>query len=635
MNCFCRVSWGMNGMSIRETWGGRLILQISGMAFLALVTSGRKSSLLGCAIAAIATGIFFLKRNITLGEMKRHLRVKYVIPGLFLCGMTGGCFFDRWTACDKVKPIADFLGAEPEILIAACAVMGILAATPIVAACLSFYVEMAARDYHAARQNGSDNNIRKVPMARALVILAMIYILGISAILRANINYIDDMGRIANGYKGWEDYSRFLSVSLSSFLHMDNYLTDISPLPQLLAVLILAVAGITLLYVFYNRTCFTGCELIALVPLGLNPYFLQCISYKFDSPYMALSVLGSVIPFLYKNKRSGIYVGASVIGMLIVCTTYQAASGIYPMFVILQAFKMWSGQESLKETGRFCLRSVIGWGAGLAFYNLIIMVPRDGGYASSHLAGIEHLISSTFGNLARYYQYVKEDFKTCWLALVFLLILGFMWTAVKSSRKNVLITMMMAAVCLALNGLVCFGVYPALEKQSMSPRAMYCVGVLITFLGIYVAEKKGNLLFKVSSFVLSWAFFVFSLTYGNALKIQKDYTDFRIQMVLEELNEMDVFQEEQPVIVQIAGTIGQSPILKNMPQNYSMLNRLVQVTFRQNWRWGTIEFYSYYGLKNVIHDSQIDLKTYDLPVLMEKMYYTIRARDNYVLVELK
>lgn len=38
-------------------------------------------------------GIFFLKRNITLGEMKRHLRAKYVIPAFFLCGMTSSCFF--------------------------------------------------------------------------------------------------------------------------------------------------------------------------------------------------------------------------------------------------------------------------------------------------------------------------------------------------------------------------------------------------------------------------------------------------------------------------------------------------------------------------------------------------------------
>ncbi len=474
-----------------------------------------------------------------------------------------------------------------------------------------------------------------MPARWAFVIIALIYVLGISSILRANINYIDDMGRIARGYKGWDDYSRFLSVSLSSFLHMDNYLTDISPLPQILAVLILAATGIILLICFYERIFFEGSELVALVPLGLNPYFLQCISYKFDSPYMALSIFGSVIPFLYRKKQAIVYMGASIIGMLIVCTTYQAVSGIYPMLVILFAFKMWSEHESFKKISNWCFQSAFGWGAGLLLYNTIIMVPKESGYASSHLAGIEHLLSTTFGNLAEYYNYIKEDFKTYWIVLIVILLIGFIWTAIKSSKEKSFISVAMAIVCLALEGLVCFGVYPALAKQTKSPRAMSCVGVLITIVGIYVVQRKGNLLFKMASFTLSWAFFVFSLTYGNALYIQKEYTEFRIQMVIEELNNMDVFLEEQPVVVQISGTIGQSPILKGMPQNYSMLNRLVPITFRQNWEWGVMEFYSYYGLKNVIKDTQIDLRTYDLPVLTERMYYTIRGRDNYILVELK
>lgn len=622
-------------MDKNETWGIKLILQISCMAFLALVTSGRKVSLFGCAIIAIASGIFLLKSHITARELKHLLSTKYGVMGFFLCGTIGCCFFGRWIVSDQMILIANFLGIDAIILILICAVCGVLAATPIVAACLSFYAEIAIKEYREVRQNEDKIKLKKVSAKRAFAIVTFVYILGISAILRANINYIDDMGRIAEGYKGWEDYSRFLSVSLSSFLHMGNYLTDISPLPQLLAVVILAASGILLLYVFYNRTHFDGYELIALVPLGLNPYFLQCISYKFDSPYMALSILGSVIPILYTKKRTIVYIGASIIGMIIVCTTYQAASGIYPMLVALQAFKMWNEQQSLKETGQFCLKSVIGWGTGLMLYNLIIMIPRDEGYASSHLASMGQLISSALNNLAKYYNYVKEDFKTYWLVLVFILVLGFIWTAVKRSKRNGLITIIMAVTYLALSGLVCFGVYPALEKQSMSPRAMYCVGVMITLIGIYVVERKGNLICKISSFVLSWAFFVFALTYGNALHIQKEYTDFRIQMAVEELNEMDVFLKEQPVVVQISGTIGQSPILKNMPQNYAMLNRLIQVTFRQNWYWGTIEFYTYYGLKNVINDSKIDLRTYDLPVIEEKMYYTIKGRDNYVLVELK
>jgi hypothetical protein len=72
-----------------------------------------------------------------------------------------------------------------------------------------------------------------------------------------------------------------------------------------------------------------------------------------------------------------------------------------------------------------------------------------------------------------------------------------------------------------------------------------------------------------------------------------------------------------------------------MPQNYQMLNRLVPITFRENWDWGEFGFFNYYGLKNVVLDEDIDLTTYDLPIIEEHMYHTIRGKDNYILIELK
>lgn len=39
--------------------------------------------------------------------------------------------------------------------------------------------------------------------------------------------------------------------------------------------------------------------LLASVTLGLNPFFLQNMSYKFDSPFMALALISPIIPFLF------------------------------------------------------------------------------------------------------------------------------------------------------------------------------------------------------------------------------------------------------------------------------------------------------------------------------------------------
>ena len=164
---------------------------------------------------------------------------------------------------------------------------------------------------------------------------------------------------------------------------------------------------------------------------------------------------------------------------------------------------------------------------------------------------------------------------------------------------------------------------------------MYGFGVLITLLGVCAVEGCGGTVFRAPSFLLSLAFFVFALTYGNALYSQKEYTDFRIRMVIEDMNDMEVFLSEEPVVVQVSGMIGYSPVIRNMPQNYSILNRLIPITFQGGWWWGQAGFYQYYDLKNVTRDPSVDLTAYDLPVLEEHMFHVIRGKDNYILIELK
>lgn len=74
---------------------------------------------------------------------------------------------------------------------------------------------------------------------------------------------------------------------------------------------------------------------------------------------------------------------------------------------------------------------------------------------------------------------------------------------------------------------------------------------------------------------------------------------------------------------------------RNMPQDYEMLNRLIPITFQGKQYWGTYEFYHYYNLTNIVKDDSIDLTTYDLPVLKDTMYHTIKGEGQYILVELK
>ena len=144
-------------------------------------------------------------------------------------------------------------------------------------------------------------------LIKPFLCIMIIFAIAIIAIIRADYYYVDDAKRAAEGVAGWVNFSRYITEFLAPILHADTYLTDISPLPQLLAVCIMAITGVIVLYIYKNEKKFSIWEVIAVIPLGLSPYFLECLTFKYDAPYMALSVLASVVPLLFRKKKKTTY----------------------------------------------------------------------------------------------------------------------------------------------------------------------------------------------------------------------------------------------------------------------------------------------------------------------------------------
>ena len=198
-----------------------------------------------------------------------------------------------------------------------------------------------------------------------------LYTLGIISIIRADFLYIDDLGRALAGYR-FDIFARYVSDFLAIFLHADTRITDISPLPQLIAALLIACASVLLVYIIsgdkINKTaCFLS------LPIGLSPYFLECFSYKFDAPYMALSILVSIVPFLFMCNLLWFLV-CSIISIWIMLTTYQASSGIYIVIVMMLCFKAWNEREKTDgEIIRFAAVSALSYCAAMIYFFFFVM----------------------------------------------------------------------------------------------------------------------------------------------------------------------------------------------------------------------------------------------------------------------
>lgn len=460
-----------------------------------------------------------------------------------------------------------------------------------------------------------------------------IYVLGIFSIIRANYKYIDDYGRVLHGYKGWDDFSRYTSVLLSPFIHADNYLTDISPIPQLMACVLLSAAGIIVIRAITNRenASINIWQIIAVVPMGLSPYFLECLSYKYDSVYMALSIFAAVIPIVLVDTNLWGFGILSCIGTLIMLTTYQASSGIFPMLVVMVSVIKWSQGEDIKKIIKESLSGAAGYLSGVVIYKFIIMKEVDE-YVSSAVAPFSEILSQ----FCNYYSQVVKDFKTWWLLLIAVIMLAFIYSFVSKSNVNKLAAFLVGCLTIGVLIVLAFGMYPILQKASYNPRAMYGFGVMVSFVAVGSVSRHEAYMARLVTVALSWTFLIFSVSYGNALAEQARYTEMRVTSVVNDIKDLDMMNDGETVTLQIAGSIGKSPVIRNVPQdNYTILERLVPETFAEGWKWSTYYFYNYFGMTNVIEDRLTDLRKYNLPIISESVYHTIYGKDHYLLVELK
>ena len=481
---------------------------------------------------------------------------------------------------------------------------------------------------------------------RPTAVLSLTYMICLSSILQADFMYRDDLRRAAEGARGW-GFGRYLSLAFSLLLHTDTYLSDISPLPQMLAVVLISAACIVLHRVLKGDDTFTFFEYAALLPVGLYPYFLGCISYKYDSVYMAFSVLVSLIPLLMREAGTVRYGAVVFVSTLAMCMTYQASSGIFPAMVVLTAVIGWTEKkQSVAETARFLICSAAGYAAGLIVFRLFFVRWGDE-YVDTSLTGISGFLPTALANYRKYAGLFMKEFRLEWkLCLAVLCILG-ICAMIKRSERGKAASLIVVLAGTGAAAVLSLGIYPILSKPLFQPRAMYGTGVLIAALGLTAvlntASSDGTVsgaclrkyFVKCTVFTMSFLFAVFAFTYGNALQAQADFTDFRTRQLISDLIGLKEFDLEEEKLLQLSGDIGFAPLIQNMPEQYRLIRRLVPHTLKGGYMWGEYGFFHYYGLPNIVKDDTVDLTEEDLPVLLENSFHTIKGDKNRFLILLR
>ena len=309
-----------------------------------------------------------------------------------------------------------------------------------------------------------------------------LHLIALFALLRADIYYADDYINSAND--GFWNHSRYLATFvLSALATFGKGTLDISPLPQIFGIVFIVLSAMILLYLIRRKFDLLG--IIASLPLGLSPHFLQNLSYKFDALTMSLALFFAVLPFLFQ-KQVRVFCAVSVVCLLFMFMIYQAANATY--IILSLYFTLFATSQNLKSRLKFLLLCALNLIFASLIYGLFIDSANLGigdAYATHEIA--RDFFTRVASNLAQYFATIFSDLKqTPYIWLIALNCALFVLNAIFYKYRRIY-----AILFLALGFCASYGLYLVLERAIFEARVFYGFNALIATICIAnIAESN-------------------------------------------------------------------------------------------------------------------------------------------------
>lgn len=429
--------------------------------------------------------------------------------------------------------------------------------------------------------------------------------------------YIDDYSRSFSGHFGWDVVGRPLADIVFYVVNYGHPSVAVSPLYTLLSVFIYSLSGLLMVRAYGHRTPLWSA--LAVLPLFVQPYGLENLSYGFDSVFMSLSVaLAIVAAILVQMSATGLsLVGGFLLLEASLCMYQPGTSGFIPVagfLIIGSQLSLLVGDLAVMSLQRRLLRSLVAYGAALLGYRALVSMTYEqwSGYGmqSSQIKSLPEIFSSGFATrLMTPWDQIATDFVhgplvivlTCFLACYVLLVFR------RVGLRH--------GFCLLGFAVIVGFISPGpllLLKESMfhvprmmlflGPLLVSCCSQLLALLCLESRQNKGYLVFflkivsQASVVSFAWFLLVFSYAYGQSFEAQSDFEQQRISRLVSgvsELQAVDPGAEFRYALVE--GVMPASPLLANTIRKFPLIDRLVPRLVQNDWSHGLRQI-AFYGL---------------------------------------
>lgn len=468
----------------------------------------------------------------------------------------------------------------------------------------------------------------------AIVIVLITY----TTLMLANYDFVDDMRRIANGSIEWISFSRYISEFSSILLHTNFRLNDLAPYTQILAIFILAFTSYLVASIYSNGKISFSIMMASLLSVTC-PFIFMNVIYKFDSPYMALSILFAVLPFLFVNDQKS-FIFWSLICNMLVMTSYQASNSVYIEMSILWGFLLWQRKENRKFL-IFLVTAVLCYIVSLVIFKLLIMVPEEASHNDIVSASATlNLFDSLILNFKAYFKQVFENWGNLWIKLFSIgTIILFPINTLNNTKQNKVISILMSVLVLLLMFGLSFGAYLILKNSIISTRAFMGFGFAISLIAVYNCISIKSKKQKINSVItccLLYGFIIAGIVFGNAYRKHEKYENFRVTLLFNDLNDL-LSADSKPSMV-VTGSMGTSGYNYFVQKNYNF----VPVNMMAGYMLYACQDYNmnvYFPAGDLSAKDELSEEEYkkymDLPLIKETYYHNIYGDNDMFRVELK
>lgn len=355
-------------------------------------------------------------------------------------------------------------------------------------------------------------------------------------ILLSGILYQDDILRSANGEAYWGALGRPLSDVVVMGLGFGNdFVVNLFPLTLILATILLAASSIVL----YNRFAIkkdipTG---IAFSLFSLSPFFLQNLSYQFDSFPMMLGVFLAVLPYSLSIEKLNIKLKVCLSSLFIIMSLclYQATVNIFIAICALEVLSIIYRTNNAKVAFKTSLiRSLSLLIALIIYMKVITPLYLAKAVKSDLIFKADKPLESLQVNINKFLSIIESlanpQFFIGWSLLLIISCVALVSIIVKiinnnhsKSEKTFSVLLVLASIPVAIFSIA--GPFILVDKTIVAPRVMMglsSVMLIAAFLSTTLNYKSVSAIACIIPALLSLSL---SSAYGNASKSQRSIED--------------------------------------------------------------------------------------------------------------